>query len=188
MQIISTQFIKGLTFGDESMDFKFPQVVFIGRSNVGKSSIINTLTKTKNLAKTSALPGRTRQANIFLINNKFYLIDLPGYGYAKTSKENQDELHDLINWYLFVSSYQPEKVILVIDAVVGPTKDDLEILQALQEADKKVVIIANKIDKLKKSERLKQFKKIQQTLNNDDVLFCSTKTGEGLSGTIDKII
>jgi len=85
MRITSATFVKGIVGSDEILEGEFPQIAFIGRSNVGKSSVINSLTNQKGLAITSSFPGRTREINLFLINDAFYLLDLPGYGYAKAS-------------------------------------------------------------------------------------------------------
>src|SRR5680860_237306 len=100
MKITSATFVKGITGPDEIMDSKLPQIAFVGRSNVGKSSLINTILNRRNLVKTSSTPGQTRQINYFLINEKYYFVDLPGYGYAKMSKVNQAKLLELILWYL----------------------------------------------------------------------------------------
>jgi GTP-binding protein len=96
MKITSAEFIKGIVGPDESLEEDFPQVAFIGRSNVGKSSIIKSLVWQKNLARTSARPGRTQEINLFLINNSRYLLDLPGYGYAKTSKQTRLQLREIM--------------------------------------------------------------------------------------------
>ncbi len=138
-----------------------PQIVFVGRSNVGKSSVINSLANQKNLARTSAMPGRTQQINIFLINNAFYLVDLPGYGFAKIPEANRQQIEKMIDWYLFQSGYNFKKVVLIIDAKVGPTDGDKEMLYCLEKADKDIIVVANKIDKLNKSETTSQLKKLQ---------------------------
>ncbi len=162
MNIKSAKFIKGIIGPDEILNDKKPQVAFIGRSNVGKSSTINALAKEKNLAKTSSFPGRTQQINIFLINNEFYLVDLPGYGFAKASRKDRQQLEALVAWYLFDSPYKQRKIILIIDANIGLTDDDLEMIYSLEEQGKKVVIVANKIDKIKASEYQKKLQKIAQ--------------------------
>ena len=91
MNITSARFIKGVVGPDENLEDGVPQIAFIGRSNVGKSSVINTLANQKGLAKTSSFPGRTQQINLFLINKSFYLVDLPGYGFAKASKDTRNK-------------------------------------------------------------------------------------------------
>ncbi len=181
MNITSAQFIKGVTDGREVEDLAFPQVAFIGRSNVGKSSTINTLTRVKGLAKTSSFPGRTRQINVFLINNKFYLIDLPGYGYAKVSKVDRAAIEEVINSYLFNPAIMQKKVVLIIDAFVGPTESDLEMLDALLERTKDVVILANKIDKVKKSHQKATLDKIKETLHGQTVIPFSAEEKIGVS-------
>lgn len=151
MDIRSAKFIKGVVCPDAVLEGNTPQIAFVGRSNVGKSSIINSLTGQKGLAKTSSFPGRTREINVFLINDRFFLLDLPGYGYARASHTERIEIRELINWYLFMSHYEQKKVALIIDAKVGLTDTDLEILRVLEERKKDIVIVANKADKIRPS-------------------------------------
>lgn len=181
MRITSAKFIKGIVEADAALEDGIPQIAFIGRSNAGKSSTINSLTGDKYLARISSSPGRTREINVFLINNSFYLIDLPGYGFSRGSEENQNRLRGLINWYLFLSGYQQKLVVLIIDAEIGPTADDLEILRVLEEHKKNIVIAANKIDKLKKSEYKKRLQKIQGLVGDHKVIPYSAKKGIGIS-------
>lgn len=180
MEIRSAKFIKGVVGPDPVLDDGTPQIAFIGRSNVGKSSVINSLTGQKALARTSSFPGRTTEINIFLINDAFYLIDLPGYGYARTSHDIRLDLRERINWYLFMSHYEQKKVILIIDAKVGFTDNDIEILQALKSRDKKVVIVANKIDKIRPSKVKEQLKAIQDLALGHKVIPYSSKKRAGL--------
>lgn len=174
MNILSAKFIKGIVEEDELLLDGIPQVAFIGRSNVGKSSVINSLTRQKNLARTSSFPGRTQEINVFLISspggNKIYLMDLPGYGFAKASKSDQQRLQELIYWYLLGSDYEQKKVVLIVDAEVGPTKMDMEMLYSLEQKDKTIIIVANKIDKIKKSDLIKQLKKIRATVGEHKVI------------------
>jgi len=162
-EIKTARFIKGVVADDEILEDDRPQIALIGRSNVGKSTLINSLTGQKNLARTSQFPGRTREINVFLINNKFYLVDLPGYGFARGSGKERDWLIRLINWYLFKSTYKQKLIIFIIDANIGPSEKDLEMLRALESHGKKIVVIANKIDKIKKTDqeyRLRQIRKV----------------------------
>jgi GTP-binding protein len=186
MTAASSQFIKGVTSGREVEDLALPQVAFIGRSNVGKSSTINTLTGVKGLAKTSSFPGRTRQINVFQVSGMkgvgaFYLIDLPGYGYAKVSKVERQQIEGIINSYLFNPLINQKKVVLIIDAYVGPTDSDLEMLDALLEHKNQVIILANKIDKLKKSQLQKQLQSIKETLHGQTVIAFSAEEKIGLT-------
>jgi GTP-binding protein len=165
MKIITSKFIKSAVIDDELLlKNDKPQIALIGRSNVGKSSLINSLLGSKTIVRVSSTPGRTRLLNIFLVNDAFYLVDLPGYGYAKMSKTELAGLEKLINWYLFVSDIAQHKVILIIDANIGLTKDDWEMFEALVEYDKDIVVVANKIDKLKKSTATKQLKDLVEAV------------------------
>jgi GTP-binding protein len=144
--------MRGIGGTDELLADGTPQVALIGRSNVGKSSIINSLTSQKDLAHTSDTPGLTQEINMYSINNKFYLLDLPGYGFAKVPEKVRERLQKLNWWYLFDSDHDQKYAVLVLDANVGPSKNDLEMLALLRENRKNIIIVANKIDKIKRSE------------------------------------
>ncbi|MCK9393900.1 MAG: ribosome biogenesis GTP-binding protein YihA/YsxC [Candidatus Paceibacterota bacterium] len=160
MKVESAKFIKGVTGTDSIFEDGIPQFAFIGRSNVGKSSVINSLVGQGGLARTSSFPGFTRQINLFLINHSFYLVDLPGYGYAKLPFVMRDKIKGMVNWYFFNSKIEQKKILLIIDAYVGLTKDDLLILRSLEEHGKNVVIVANKVDKIRKTEYEEKMNKI----------------------------
>lgn len=179
MHIKSAEFIKGVVGEDEILHDGRKQFALIGRSNVGKSSLINSLTASKGLARTSSSPGRTQQLNFFIIDDSFYLVDLPGYAYAKLPKKEREKLQILINWYLFLSNVEQEKIFLIIDAKVGPTKDDLEILTALEQHQKKVIIIANKIDKIRPSQYRNQMSKITDIIGSHYIIPYSSKDSRG---------
>lgn len=151
MKIKSAKFVKGIMGDDDILTDGLPQVAFVGRSNVGKSSVINSLLG-QPLARSSKMAGKTTELNLYLVNRDFYLVDLPGYGFAKASKEERANLRTLIYWYLLYSSVKHKKVVLIIDANIGMTDLDLEILRRLKEREKDLIIVANKIDKVKKSE------------------------------------
>ena len=123
-----------------------PECCFIGRSNVGKSSIINSVTKSKRLAKTSKTPGRTQNINSFLISNKINIIDLPGYGYAKVSKTKREELYSLIENYL-INRENLRRVFVLIDCKIGIKDSDIDILDVISENNKQFCVILTKIDK-----------------------------------------
>jgi GTP-binding protein len=185
---LSAKFIKGVVGEDAILNNNYPQIAFIGRSNVGKSSTINSLVEEKNLAKTSAMPGRTQEINIFLLNEKYYLVDLPGYGFAKASKADQAWIFKLINWYLFNSGLEQKIIVMIIDAKIGPTHDDLDMLEALEGRNKNIVIVANKIDKVKKADYKKQLQKIQETVGNHKVIPYSAEKGIGVDELTREII
>lgn len=170
MVIKSADFKKGLTGDDEILHNGVPQIAFIGRSNVGKSSVINTLVGKKDLARSSPRPGKTREINLFLINKSFYLVDLPGYGYAEGSWEARDAIAKLIHWYLQNPDLDPQKVVLIIDAKVGLTENDIAMIELLEAADRRIVVVANKIDKLKPSEAKKQIATIQEEIGQHKLI------------------
>jgi GTP-binding protein len=193
MAITSAKFIKGIVGPDELLEDGKPQVAFIGRSNVGKSSVINSLANQKGLAKTSSFPGRTTEINVFLIfatggNNSFYLVDLPGYGFAKASKQEQENLQQLIYWYLLNSPYEQKKVVLIIDANVGATNTDMEMLHSLKQAGKNIVVVANKVDKIKKSVLAKQLKEIQDMAGKYKVIPYSAEKKIGVNELAKEIL
>jgi GTP-binding protein len=188
MEITSAKFVKGINGSDPILDGGFPQIAFIGRSNVGKSSVINSVTGQKDLAITSSFPGRTRQINLFLINNSVYLLDLPGYGFAQASHEVREHLFKLIDWYLFKSTYQQKRVVFIIDANVGPTDKDLEMLQALEEFNKNVVIVANKIDKIKKSKYSGRLQEIKDLVGEHAIIPYSSHDKIGIAALTHEIL
>jgi GTP-binding protein len=188
MEIKSAVFVKGVTSALGIFEDGLPHVAFIGRSNVGKSSTINALTKIKSLAKTSSTPGHTKQINFFLINNKFYIVDLPGYGFARGSHSGRGALHDLIRDYLFNQDEVNQKVVLIIDAKVGPTSDDLETLQALEEYGKNIIVAVNKIDKLKNSEAKAKLLKIHSLVGGHKVLAYSAEKKTGVQALLAEIV
>jgi len=188
MNITSAQFVKGLVGPDDALEENLPQVAFIGRSNVGKSSVINFLTNYKELARTSSRPGRTQEINLFLVNNSRYFLDLPGYGYAKASKEVRYRLQEIIYGFLFDSTYNQEKVVLIVDANIGLKESDLEILNTLDEHEKEVVIVANKVDKIKKSEYKKQLDNLQKKIGNHKMIPFSVKKKIGKDELLSEIL
>ncbi len=187
MRIKSAKFIKSAFGSNNIFENNIPQVAFIGRSNVGKSSVINALVNQADLARTSSFPGRTQEMNLFLINDSLYFVDLPGYGYAKIPNKLKDNLRAMVNWYFFVSNYEQRKVVLIIDASIGPTKDDLDMLYALEEHKKDIIVLANKIDRINKLQYEKQFKKIKDAIGVHKIIPFSAKTKIGIDELLDEI-
>ena len=139
-----------------------PEYAFIGRSNVGKSRLINMLTNNKKLAKTSATPGKTLLINHFIINNEWYLVDLPGYGYAKRSKKEVGKLEQMISGYI-LQREQLVNVFLLVDVRLEPQKIDLEFIQWLGDSSIPFAIVFTKADKLsamKVSQQVETYKKV----------------------------
>lgn len=188
MQITSAKFIKGAVGTDDIFEDGTPQIAFIGRSNAGKSSVINSLVLEKGLARTSSFPGRTQEINLYLINKAFYFVDLPGYGFAKLSQETREWLQKVIHWYLFKSTYEQKLIVLIIDGSVGPTEIDLEMLSNLEARKKNVVIVANKIDKVKKSKYESTLQEIQDKVGDHIVVPYSAEKNIGVSELRDRIL
>lgn len=187
MKILSATFSKGITDSNQIVTDGLPHVAFIGRSNVGKSSVINSFTRQKGLARTSSFPGRTQQLNFFLINKSFYLVDLPGYGYADISEEGRERLQHMIDQYLFNSPYEHKKIVFIIDAEVGFTAHDFEMLHALEEQKKDFVILANKIDKIKKTDYKKKTEILTELAGSHQIIWYSAEKNIGV-GTLTSTI
>ena len=144
-----------------------PQVTFAGRSNVGKSSVIHRLLNRKNFARVGATPGKTTQINYFCIDGKIYFTDLPGYGYAKVSKDERDRWGRLMENY-FAEEGLITLGVLIVDARHKPTADDVTMCDYFKATGCPMVVVANKLDKLKKSEIEPNLALIRQTLALDD--------------------
>ena len=158
-----------------------PQVTFAGRSNVGKSSVINRLLNRKNFARVGATPGKTTQINYFAIDEQIYFTDLPGYGYAKVSKAERDRWGQLMEQYF----QEPGLItmgILIVDARHKPTADDVTMFQWFRGSGCPVVVVANKLDKLKKREIEPNLQQIRDTLELSDetpLIPFSAEKGQG---------
>ncbi|MBQ7465007.1 MAG: YihA family ribosome biogenesis GTP-binding protein [Oscillospiraceae bacterium] len=158
-----------------------PQVTFAGRSNVGKSSVINRLLNRRNFARVGATPGKTSQINYFLIDRKIYFTDLPGYGYAKVSQAEKDRWGKLMEAY-FAEEGLITLGVLIVDARHKPTADDVTMREWFRGADCPLIVVANKLDKLKKSEVEPNLAVIRQTLDlgeSDLLIPFSAEKGTG---------
>ena len=162
-------------------DDKKVEFLLCGRSNVGKSSFINTIIERRNLARVSSNPGKTQTLNFYNVNNDFYLVDVPGYGYAAVSEEIRQKFGKMIEEYL-EHRYNLERVFLLIDFRIKPTQDDLLMYNFLNYHNLPVTIIATKVDKVSKNDREKQIKIIKEELNikdGDNLVLFSSKTKLG---------
>ena len=175
MKIKSAAFVKGIIGSDEILINGIFQVSFLGRSNTGKSTLINSLTMRKNLARSSSSPGKTIRMDFFLINDSFYLVDFPGYGYTKHSSQKREKLAKMILWYLMYSEIKNRLVILVIDAKVGITPYDADMLKTFHEYHINYIIVANKVDNLQRGQKEKLLMNIQQEYQNSEVIPYSSK-------------
>lgn len=167
MEINQSEFIISAVKPEQYPKDNRVEIAFVGRSNVGKSSLINTLTNRRKLAKTSSTPGKTRLINFFLINNDIYFVDLPGYGYAKVSKVEKASWGKIIETYL-IKRPQLSRVLLLVDSRHRPTEDDILMYNWIRYFGYEVVIIATKCDKITKNEMAKSKKTIKEALNLSD--------------------
>ncbi len=162
----------------------FPEIAFAGRSNVGKSSIINTLVNRKSLARVGSTPGKTRQINFFDVNEKFYLVDLPGYGFASVSKEMKATWSNIIETYLYSRKENfLRMVVLLVDIRHSPSKDDIMMYQWLKGFGLNTLIIANKADKISRGQinpRINDIRKVLQLDAAEKVIPFSTSNRLGL--------
>ena len=170
-----------------------PQVAFSGRSNVGKSSLINTLLNRKSLARVSASPGKTITVNFYDVDKKLFLVDLPGYGYAKRTKEDQLKWSSLVDGYFTKNPNLDllRLVVQLVDSRIGLTKDDRDMVEYLNETGLPYIIVATKTDKLNKTER----EKAVNTLVNDpsimpgtQIILFSSETKEGKNDVWEAIL
>jgi GTP-binding protein len=161
-------------------DSSVPEVAFAGRSNVGKSSLLNSLVRRKSFARVSRTPGRTREINFFRINNSFVLVDLPGYGYARVSKAKKAEWKPLIESYMRRTT-QLRGIVLLLDIRREPSDDDRSMLDFLAEMEVPTIVALTKKDKLTKAAALKQAADISRTLAlaSEQVIPFSAHTGDG---------
>ncbi len=180
MKILSAEFIKSATRPSEYPPGKIPEVAIAGKSNVGKSSLINTLVGRKHLAKTSSSPGRTQTINFFHVNGKISLVDLPGYGYAKAPMEIRRAWKPMVESYLQTRE-DIRLVILIIDARRGATTEDLALLDWLDYHNLPSLIVLTKTDKLSQIEKAKQKKMLAESplLSGRPFVFFSAASGEG---------
>jgi GTP-binding protein len=166
-----------------------PEIAFAGRSNVGKSSLLNTLVRRKSFARVSRTPGRTREINFFRVNNGFLLVDLPGYGYARISKEKKSEWRPLIGEYLKRTS-QLRGIVLLLDIRREPTDDDRAMLDFLAEVEVPTIVALTKTDKLSKAAAQARAAEISQALalDADQVIPFSAVTGAGRVELLEAIV
>lgn len=181
MKVIEAKYVASAVNLEQCPDDHYPEVAFAGRSNVGKSSLINALLNRKALARTSSKPGKTQTINFYQVNNNVYLVDLPGYGFAKVSKEVKATWGKMIEQYLSKRSTL-KGVIQLVDIRHEPTGDDILMYQWLQHYQLPTVVVATKADKISKGRRQQHLKVIRTKLNlTPEVLLLpfSSETKEG---------
>jgi GTP-binding protein len=178
MKVNTAEFIKSaFKESDWPTDSK-PEIAFLGRSNVGKSSLINSLLMVRGLARTSSTPGRTQSLNFFLINDGFRFVDLPGFGYARVPQTIKSTWGEMVTGYL-AKRRQLVLSIHIVDSRHEPTKQDLQLHEWLEHSNKPRLTVATKSDKLSNNELKKSLEHITTVLNDKSVLAYSAKTGRG---------
>ncbi|MCB0275324.1 MAG: YihA family ribosome biogenesis GTP-binding protein [Calditrichaeota bacterium] len=193
LQIKETVFVKSTMDWRDAPDPVLPEMAFVGRSNVGKSSLINCLIARKNLARVSKQPGKTRSINYFRIDEAFYLVDLPGYGFARASRGEKETWRKAIEGYL-LNSPQLKMLFVLVDGRVGAKESDIMLVEWLRHNNIPHQIVATKIDKVKSSQMARQQKDIQNALglgeDNRLIAFSAiTQAGRGaLTGLMGRIL
>ena len=170
-------------------NLELPEFLLVGRSNVGKSSFINTVLARKDLARVSSTPGKTQTLNFYLVNNSFYLVDVPGYGYASVNHEQQKKFGLMIEEYL-AKRKELKRVFMIVDFRIKPTEDDILMYQFLKYYDIPVTLILNKTDKVGSSKQNKSLKTILSTLDvskEDNYILFSCVTKKGRDEVLDLI-
>lgn len=166
-----------------------PEFLLVGRSNVGKSSFINTVVNRKNIARVSATPGKTQTLNFYFVNNRFFLVDVPGYGYALTSKEQQKKFGLMIEEYLEKRN-ELKRVFMLVDFRHKPTEDDLLMYNFLKYYHVPVTIVATKVDKVGSSKKDSNYKVLKESLDlvvGDDIVLFSSVTKLGRDEIVEKL-
>lgn len=180
LNVNKAEFIKSAAAPAQFIQSSVPCVAFAGKSNVGKSSVINRLLNRKNFARVGAEPGKTIHVNYFLIDGKLYLVDLPGYGYAKVSRSERDRWGRLMENFFAAGLFQLG--VMIVDARHKPTADDVTMAEWFKASGCPLVVVANKLDKLKKSEIEPNLALIRETLALDEsvrIIPFSAEKGQG---------
>lgn len=180
MNINSVEFVQSAVQKEQYPIDNLPEIVLSGRSNVGKSSFINSILRRKKAAYISSRPGKTQTLNFFKINQQFYFVDVPGYGYAKVSKKDREKFGAMIEEYL-VYREQLKLVVLLVDLRHAPSEDDILMYQYLKTYQIPVLVVATKMDKVPKTKRMRHEKEVKRVLemdHNDVLISYSSDTHE----------
>ena len=188
MEIKTASFVTSLAEYHENPPITLPQLAVVGKSNVGKSSLIHALCNRRKLCKTSATPGKTRLINVFLINEQFHLVDLPGYGFAKVDKKEKERWGAMMDHY-FQDSTHLFHVLLLVDIRHDPTQDDIAMAQYFRQMDIPFTVVATKADKISRGARMKHIAPICRALAVQpwQVIPFSAEDGSGREEILSKI-
>ena len=174
------KFARGINGTDSILQTPFPQIAFVGRSNVGKSSTINTLLGVNGIARISQTPGKTQEINFFTVNDNMYIVDLPGYGYARMPAKDAERIRTHILWYLSGDEARPRLVVLIVDSRHELTDYDAELLEVVKGEGHPLLVLLNKIDKLTQAERSKTLRYYTEVLADIPFIPFSAMKKEGL--------
>lgn len=189
LNVNNAEFIKSAASPKQFIQSSLPCVAFAGKSNVGKSSVINRLLNRKNFARVGSEPGKTIHVNYFLIDGKLYIVDLPGYGYAKVSRSERERWGKLMEDFFASGLFRLG--VMIVDARHKPTADDITMAEWFKSSDCPFVIVANKLDKLKKSEIEPNMALIRSTLELDEsvkIIPFSAEKGQGREELMSELI
>ncbi len=174
------EFRRGIKGTDNILFDGRPQIAFVGRSNVGKSSTINAILGAV-IARTSSTPGKTQEINFFEVGGKGYFVDLPGYGYARMTDDAQDKIRKHIAWYITGGEAKPKLLVLILDARVGATEHDRELISLARQEGHPLLLIANKIDKLSGNDRPKVMATLVEEFPDADIIQFSASKKENVT-------
>jgi len=186
VKISSARFVKSAQKADDFPRDERPEIAFCGRSNIGKSSLLNVLTNSRGLARTSSTPGRTQTINFFLINDRCYFVDLPGYGYAKVAKELRSTWGPMIEGYLR-DRPQLRLTLMLVDSRIPPTESDVLMKRWLDHNQIPNAIVLTKADKISRNQLPQALRRGAQTLNTKEILPFSAVTSLGKDHLLEKI-
>ncbi|OLD57207.1 MAG: hypothetical protein AUI64_00930 [Acidobacteria bacterium 13_1_40CM_2_64_6] len=186
MKISNARFVKSAKQPDDFPRDQRPEVAFCGRSNIGKSSLLNTLTNSRGLARTSASPGRTQTINFFLVDERMYFVDLPGYGYAKVAKTVRESWGPMVEGYLH-DREQLRLVLMLVDSRIEPTESDTLMKQWLDHHRIPNAVVLTKADKISRSELNQALHKGAQKLKTKEIIPFSAVTGSGKDEILNRI-
>jgi len=186
VKVSSARFVKSAFKPADFPCDQLTEIAFIGRSNVGKSRLLNTLARLKGLARISSSPGRTQSVNFFLINDSVYFVDLPGYGYAKVPKKIKDQWRPMVESYL-ENRPQLRIVLLLVDSRIPPTRDDVLMKEWLDHYGIQHIIVMTKADKLSKSKLNRAVQTAQAALESEELIPFSAVTGLGKNVILHRI-
>ena len=190
LNVNKAEFVKSAAAAGQFIHSSVPKVAFAGKSNVGKSSVINRMLNRKNFARVGAQPGKTVHVNYFLIDGKLYFVDLPGYGYAKVSQAEKERWGKLMEEF-FADPGTFDLGVMIVDARHKPTADDITMAQWFKNAGCRLAVVANKLDKLKKSEIEPNLKLIRETLQLPEtvpLIPFSAEKGQGRELLLSEIV